>query len=151
MAASLKFKYKDNSPTVLRLFRTACKAALEEAGEYVASEANKRAPVGDTGQLSRSYTYQVDASAQTVKIGSPLEYAPYVELGTGPHYVKPPKWVQNFAKRGHHDSDPWWYMGEDGDWHQGWFIHEQPHLRPAVNENKDEIRDIFKRHLKRGK
>lgn len=144
------FKLKDNSDAVSRLFRIACKAALDDAGEFIARDANTRAPIGDTGRLSKSYEYQVDATAQSVKVGSALNYAPYVELGTGPHYEKPPKWVENLAPRGHHDTDPWWYIGEDGEWHQGWFIPAQPHLRPAVTENADEIKDIFKQHLKKG-
>jgi len=151
MAKAMKFRYKDNSGEVSRLFRIACREALEEAGQFIADDANKRAPVGDTGQLSKSYDFNVDASAQTLKVGSPLEYAPYVELGTGPHYEKPPKWVENFAPRGHHDTDPWWYIGDDGEWHMGWFISAQPHLRPAVTENATAIRDIFKDHLKKGR
>lgn len=147
----LTFRIKDNSNIVSRLFNIASSAALEEAGKYIANDANNRAPVGSTGELSKSYSSVVDSSGRSVKIGSPLNYAPYVELGTGPHYNKPPKWVENLAPRGHHDTDPWWYIGDDGEWHLGWFIPAQPHLRPAVTDNKDEIRDIFKKHLKNGK
>ena len=36
----------------------------------------------DTGRLRASITHQVDESDDSVIIGSPVEYAPYVELGT---------------------------------------------------------------------
>lgn len=145
------FRYKDNSSLVLRLLGTASTVAMDEVGETIAREANQRAPVGDTAQLSKSYTHRMsnDGAERTVEIGSTLDYAPYVELGTGPHYTKPPGWVDNFAKRGHHTADPWWYIGKDGEWHMGWFVHPRPHLRPAVTENLSKIRDIIKKHLKK--
>ena len=116
-------------------------------GQDNGGEANRRAPVGKTGELSASYDHKEDLTKKSTTIGSPLNYAPYVELGTGPHYEKPPEWVKNYAQRGHHDTDPWWYMGDDGEWHLGWFIHAQPHLRPAVDENVDKIKKIVKDNL----
>lgn len=54
--------------------------ALVEAGKRAAEGANRRAPVGETGRLSRSYRYRVEG--QTLRVGSDLEYAACVELGT---------------------------------------------------------------------
>ena len=144
----MRFRYKDNSSAIKRLLRINVRSALEDVGQYIAREANNNAPVGETGQLSQSYTHTVDMTDQSVHVGSPLNYAPYVELGTGPHYNQPPQWLINRAQRGHHDIDPWWYIGDDGEWHQGWFIRAKPHLRPAVMDNLSHIRDIFKDHLK---
>ena len=144
-------RYKDETPKALKLLGYGVKAALKEIGEYVAQEANNRAPVGDTGRLHQSYKYTTgneSTGEKTVAIYSELPYAPYVEFGTGPHYTKPPQWAVNYAPRGHHDQDPWWYMGEDGDWHLGWFVRARPHLIPAVNENISNIRDIVKKNLK---
>lgn len=141
------FKFTDNSDVVSRLFGIAVNKTLGEIGDLVAGEANRRAPVGETGELSASYDHKEDLVKKSTTVGSPLNYAPYVELGTGPHYEKPPEWVKNYAQRGHHDTDPWWYMGDDGEWHLGWFIHAQPHLRPAVEENVDKIKKIVKDNL----
>lgn len=54
---------------------------LELIGEFVEGEAKNRCPV-DTGNLRNSITHEVDESEISVKIGTNVEYAPYVELGT---------------------------------------------------------------------
>ena len=87
--------------------------ALYSIGEFVEGGAKVRAPVGIYtdgrvgGNLRSSYTYTVDEPAGKVTIGSPVEYAPYQELGT---YKMAP----------------------------------QPHLKPAVTEEKDRIRALVK-------
>ena len=48
----------------------------------------------DTGNLRNSVTHQVDGENQTVEVGTAVEYAVYVELGTSryPHprpYIRP--------------------------------------------------------------
>lgn len=143
---SFKVRIKQNRiPNLLGRLTGVQKRALEEIGEKAAEYANEHAPI-DTGALSKSYDYFVKDNHLVV--GSPLEYAPFVELGTGPNYKRPPQWVINLATKGHHAVDPWWYMGDDGEWHQGWFIRAQPHLRPAFTEQKEEFKAILKHRLK---
>lgn len=147
-----KFSFKvtvDNRDQVLAALPRIMKKTLEEIGDSAARHASERAPV-DTGALRDSYMKDVNTGNNTVRVGSPLNYAPYVELGTGPNYTKPPGWITNNAQRGHHSVDPWWYLGDDGEWHLGWFIRSQPHLRPAFTENVSEYKEIFKNNLKNG-
>ncbi len=55
---------------------------LTKACLIVEGEAKKKAPARD-GQLRQSITHEVDKESSTGYIGSNLEYAPYVEIGTG--------------------------------------------------------------------
>ena len=69
-------------------------AALEAAGAEAEKIAAKKAPV-DTGLLRNSITHALadDGSEKAVYIGTNVEYAPYVELGTSHQdpqpYIKP--------------------------------------------------------------
>lgn len=145
-----KFKVriaKDNRKAVLKHLSDAISDSLYEIGEEAVEWVKAYAPI-DTGALSASYYHEEDENDQTVTVGSDLEYAPYVELGTGPNYKSPPDWVTNNAVGGYHDIDPWWYMGEDGEWHLGWFIRAQPHLEPAFLKHVSTYKRIFKDNLK---
>ena len=55
--------------------------ALEAVGVFIEGETKVRCPVL-TGNLKGSYTRQVELRDDKVVIGSPVEYAPYVEKGT---------------------------------------------------------------------
>ena len=56
--------------------------ALTNACLIVEGEAKKKAPARD-GQLRQSITHEVNKETLIGYIGSVLEYAPYVEIGTG--------------------------------------------------------------------
>ena len=60
--------------------------ALEKIGLLVEGEAKLRAPV-DSGTLKGSITHDVDKN--TVRIGTNLEYAGYVEKGTSKMRAQP--------------------------------------------------------------
>lgn len=137
---------KDNRRIAKQKLQEAVSAALEGIGEQVEANLTQYVPI-DTGALMHSYMHVVHEQMGYVEIGSSLPYAPYVELGTGPNYEKPPKWLTNNAERGYHDFDPWWYVGDDGEWHLGWFIPAQPHLRPAIIGHAAEFKRIFKNNL----
>ena len=136
----------DNREKVFRELKSVCEKTLNEIGDAAIEHIRETVPV-DTGALRDSYMKDVDAANKRLRVGSPLEYAPFVELGTGPNYEQPPGWVTNLAQMGHHDVDPWWYLGDDGEWHQGWFVRSQPHLRPAFLNHVKEYKDIFKKNL----
>ena len=72
-------KFTDNSAEILEAFEQATARGLEKIGLTAEGYAKKNAPV-DTGRLRNSITHEVDG--QEVYIGSNVEYAPYVEMGT---------------------------------------------------------------------
>ena len=62
--------------------------ALEEIGLTAEGYAKRACPV-DTGRLRNSITHIVDEGGKCAVIGTNVEYAPYVELGTR-HQEKQP-------------------------------------------------------------
>ena len=54
---------------------------LKQTGEIVKMNAKSNCPV-KSGRLRDSITEYIDEENKTVSVGSPLEYAKYIELGT---------------------------------------------------------------------
>ena len=75
----MKVDYKDNREQILSALEKGIKNGLEAIGLTAETYAKKATPV-DTGRLRNSISHAVDGDA--VYIGSNVEYAPYVELGT---------------------------------------------------------------------
>lgn len=71
----------DNRQEVLNELSRRVEQALEAIGMTAESHAKAIAPV-DTGRLRNSITHAVDMGEQAVYIGTNVEYAGYVELGT---------------------------------------------------------------------
>ena len=113
--------------------------ALTEACMIVEKDAKKKCPVDD-GTLRGSITSEVEDNKGIV--GTNVEYAPYVEFGTG-----------LFAAKGDGRQTPWTYRDAKGEWHTTVGQHPQPFLQPALDNNKREIRKIindgFRRELKK--
>lgn len=109
------------------------KHALGKACALVEAEAKKNAPKGN-GELRRSITSKVNGLKGIVY--TPLEYAPYVEYGTG-----------LFAEEGGRLDVPWCYQDDKGEWHSTSGQHPQPYMRPALNDNREEILRIIKEEL----
>lgn len=105
-------------------------AALGKACALVERSAKQKAPKGN-GELRRSITSKVEGEVGVVY--TPLEYAPYVEFGTG-----------LFAEEGGRTDVPWSYQDDKGEWHTTSGMHPQPFMRPALNENREEIKRILK-------
>ena len=105
-------------------------AAIGKACALVEGEAKKKAPK-DTGALRRSISSTVKGTEGVVF--TPLEYAPYVEYGTG-----------LFAEEGGRKDVPWYYKDEEGKWHRSSGQHPHPYMRPALNENREEILRLIK-------
>lgn len=137
----------NNVQRVLSKINSVVDKTLNEIGDKAVDYTKNATPV-DTGALRDSYKKEVNVSGKYLRVGSELEYAPYVELGTGPNYQQPPDWVRNSATRGYHLTDPWWYLDANGDWQLGWFVTARPHLRPAFLNHADEYMQIFEKHLK---
>lgn len=112
--------------------------AVGKGCALVERAAKKKAPK-DTGELRRSIQSTVEKSGTDVKgiVFSPLEYAPYVEYGTG-----------LFAENGGRKDVPWAYEDEK----TGELIFTsgqkpQPYMRPALNENRERILRMIKEGL----
>ena len=75
----MSYTYKDNTDEVLSALKKAKKRGLEAIGLIAEGYAKKDTPV-DTGRLRNSISNETDDDA--AYIGTNVEYAPYVELGT---------------------------------------------------------------------
>lgn len=113
--------------------------AIERSCALVERSAKEKAPK-DTGALRRSITSKIEREGDDVVgyVFTPLEYAPYVEYGTG-----------LFAEGGNGRKDvPWHYQDDKGEWHSTSGQHPQPFMRPALMENREEILRIIKEAIK---
>lgn len=105
--------------------------SLSKATLLVEKEAKQNAPK-DTGALRRSITSKVEGLEGTVF--TPLEYAPYIEYGTG-----------LFAEKGNGRKEvPWNYQDDEGKWHSTSGLKPQPFMRPSLDENRQKIVDTLK-------
>ena len=77
----MDIKFTDNSKEVLEAMQQAAVRALEKCGLTAEGYAKKLCPV-DTGNLRNSITHTVDDGDPAAYIGTNVEYAPYVCLGT---------------------------------------------------------------------
>lgn len=108
-------------------------SAMGMACALVERSAKTKAPK-DTGALRQSITSKVDVSPEGVQgvVFTPLEYAPYIEYGTG-----------LFAENGGRSDVPWHYQDDEGNWHSTSGQKPQPYMRPALYENREEIKRIL--------
>lgn len=104
--------------------------ALTKACLLVERSAKQKAPK-DNGELARSITSRVEGGEGVVYTA--LEYAPYVEYGTG-----------LFAEEGGRTDVPWCYQDDKGEWHTTSGQHPQPFMRPALDENREDILRIIR-------
>ena len=79
---------QDSTGQVIDGIDSAIGAALEEIGLLAENYAERKCPV-DTGNLRGSITHEVDTGGDAVYIGTNVEYAPYVELGTSRQKAQP--------------------------------------------------------------
>ena len=108
--------------------RPAVMAAVQQSCELIQSVEQAYCPV-DTGALQASITIdpiQDNGTVITGTVGPHMDYAEYVEYGTG-------RRGDPSAPYGHVESWP----GQAA----------QPYVRPAIDENKDNVLDIFKEQL----
>lgn len=111
--------------------------ALGKACAVLVREAVETAPKGD-GTLRRSITSKIESNGNTLDgvVYTPLEYAPYVEYGTGIH-----------AEKGGRTDVPWRYEDEKGEWHTTYGMYPKPFMRPALVIKHDEVIEIIKEGL----
>ena len=107
--------------------------AVGRACALVERSAKQKAPKGN-GELRRSITSKVEREGDGAVgvVFTPLEYAPYVEFGTG-----------LFAEEGGRKDVPWCYQDDEGEWHSTSGMRPQPYMRPALNENREQVKRII--------
>ena len=137
----MSVKFTDNSAAVLSELERTKKKILETIGQKAEGYAKKLCPVGTSestgiqgyrgGTLRNSITHRVEGEA--LKLGSNVEYAPYVELGTGPHFTPPPEWEKFTTERGKG-------IGKA-------YVKPRPYIRPAIEDHRDEYKAIAEREL----
>lgn len=118
----------------------ALERAMGKVCAIVERDAIKKAPKG-AGDLRRSIQSRVENDGHDVVgiIFSPLEYAPYVEYGTG-----------LFAETGGRTDVPWVYCDDEGNFHSTSGMKPHPYMRPALNENREKILEIIKEGMLNG-
>ena len=111
-------------------------SAMQKACAIVERAAKQKTPK-DTGALRQSIASKVEHENDNIVgiVFTPLEYAPYIEFGTG-----------LFAEDGGRMNVPWNYQDDEGNWHSTSGQKPQPFLRPALDEN----RELVKRTIKEG-
>ncbi len=120
--------FKSNKNEVKQKLDEAKRRTLEGIGAFIDAEATVRAPVGQYeggavgGNLRGSINHVTDE--ESVTIGTPVHYAPYVEKGTG-----------IYAMDGQGRTTPWVYRDEAGNFRRTHGMRPQPFLTPAVEEN----------------
>lgn len=134
---------------------------LNEAGEFVQAQAKLLAPA-DTGYLRNSIFLDVEKTTEgaEAKIYTNLQYAPFVEFGTGPKgaanhegvspevtvaYTMEPWWIhESMVEPGVAEKYHWYHI----DTEQGRFYKiegqaAQPFMYPAIHDNVKTVVDII--------
>lgn len=123
--------YASNCALFAARLRQSQHKVLDEIGGIIAKRAALEAPV-DTGDLSNSMNYQINPTADSVTIGTAIDYAAFQEFGTGQRGkgtgTKPPSNYRHGPSAGHK---------------------AQPFLEPAMIESLPEISAVAKRGFKR--
>lgn len=150
----------DNTGDASRALDRATLRALEIIGGKIESYAKQlcapRGPKGNpmrtdiTAQLRNSITHRMEGNKMVV--GSNLNMAAYVELGTGKEYDPPPDWIKNNVEKGEHSGLSHWifYDEEKGQFRVGLPMKPTPFLRPAVEDHRDEYKQIFETEMNNG-
>ena len=152
---SAEVEFTDNSEEVLRLLRGATEAAAEIIGGLCETYAKGLVahPRRLAPEIRNSITHRVEMeeNGPVLYVGSNLEVAAYVELGTGREYDPPPEWLENNARggKGQAGLESWIYYDElEQTFKVGTPQPPRPFLRPAVLEHVDEYRKVIEDQMK---
>ena len=134
--AIFSFKVGDNNTSkVIQIERATLRKVLTAWGIMAQGYATEYCPK-DTGNLSQSIDYGLIEDNMEMQVGTNVEYAPYVELGTG-----------IYAEEGNGRKTPWVYKDTEGKWHKTSGMKAQPYLRPALEKHLSEYEDILRDFL----
>ena len=104
---------------------------LENACLVVERSAKSNAPVR-TGNLRSSITHKVSTGSLEGVIGTAIDYAPYVEIGTG-----------IYSSMGGGRQGGWKYVDAEGNGHFTMGSRPQPFMKPAMHTNLSAILKCF--------
>ncbi|MGH1771694.1 HK97-gp10 family putative phage morphogenesis protein [Enterococcus casseliflavus] len=125
-------KFLDHSDEAKEVLKQATIQWLFQACMLVEGQAVALAAV-HTSRLRNSIDYIVDEAELIGYVGTNVEYAIYVEMGTG-----------EFAENGMGRKGGWVYQDPSGEWFFTWGQEPQPYLRPAFRKNKSQIEALAK-------
>lgn len=134
----------DYSDEVLELLHEAVECGLFAIGEMAEGYAKDNITAAepkrvDTGRLKNSITYIVHKKDEVIYIGTNVDYAPYVELGTG-----------IYAADGKGRKTPWTYRNENGEYKTTDGMKPNHFLEKAILDHSEEYRDIMKSAIEGG-
>lgn len=127
-----EIRIEDHRAEVLSAMKSQMQKALESCGLVAEGYAVTEAPV-DTGNLRNSISHKVVDNE--CFIGTNIEYAPYVEFGTG-----------KYTPGGR--QTPWTFQDSSGNWHMTNGQRAKPFLKPAVANHTSEYKQIIEDCLK---
>ena len=131
----------DNSEEVMNALKNAISRGLASIGDTGSRHAKDIITAEgrvDTGRMRNSISFEPKEPKTFVAIGTNVEYAPYIEFGTG-----------KFAESGGRPT-PWRYQDDKGNWHTTNGMRPQPYLRPAIDDHMAEYEQIVKDTLQNG-
>lgn len=137
--ATIEISLTDHSREILEAMKAQALKGLETCGllaEGYAKVNITHQKAVDTGNLRNSITHKVDPEELAVYVGTNVEYAPYIEFGTG-----------EYAETGGRLT-PWVYMGRDGHFYMTTGMPARPYLRPAINDNIDTYKQVIEDSLR---
>lgn len=129
---SVTWNVTDNTDIFKAAFDRGIKAALHAVGEQAERNVAKLTPVGESyeghrgGTLRQNITNEVRGNS--VFVGSPTEYAPYVELG---HRQTPGRYVPRLGKR---------LVAS--------YVPPKPFIKPGIEDHLGEYSELIVRYIK---
>ena len=120
---------------IMQALESERKRALTESGIEVMGKAVTKIH-NVSGNLANSITY--DVMNDGVEIGTNVDYAPYVEYGTG-----------IYAEKGNGRKTSWVFKLPDGTFRRTRGARPRPFLRPALDESISRILGFFRDAIER--
>ncbi|EHI69652.1 HK97-gp10 family putative phage morphogenesis protein [Streptococcus ictaluri] len=126
----------NNSSLVKKSIERQAIKGLIEAAMLVEAQAVLLVPV-DSGALKESIGYKVSESELIAYVGTNVEYAIWVEFGTG-----------EFAEKGNGRKGGWIYQTPDGKTHFTYGNKPSPYLKTAFRKTKKQVQRILEKALR---
>lgn len=121
------------------------KDKMVQATKLVHAQAKALAPV-DTGNLAGSIRMEVKKSGKNLigRVYTNVQYAPYVEFGTGSTGQGTYPYKVKGLKLSYRDT-PWVYSPDGGEtFYRTNGQEAQPYMYPAIKQNEKNIKKLFK-------
>lgn len=129
---SIVWHITDNTAEFKAGFERGIKAGLEAVGQQAERDVKELTPTGESyeghtgGTLKNKITHEV--RGESVFVGSPTKYSPYVELG---HHQKPGRYVPRLGKR----------------LKKSW-VDPRPFLKPGIMSGLGQYKELLEMYIK---